>query len=98
MTALYPAAIKGLDILKNEDMNKYNVSIVLMTDGLGNIGTYSSLEEIYRKVNKQIPIYSIMFGSASDYQLNGIAKLSNAKVFDGKKDLVRAFKEVRGYN
>ena len=39
-----------------------------------------------------------MFGSASDYQLNDIAKLSNAKVFDGKSDLVRAFKEVRGYN
>ena len=97
-TALYPAAIKGLDLLKNEDMNKYNVSIVLMTDGLANVGTYKELETAYKKINKQIPIYSIMFGSASDYQLNDIAKLSNAKVFDGKSDLVRAFKEVRGYN
>ena len=97
-TALYPAAIKGLDLLKNEDMNKYNVSIVLMTDGLANVGTYKELATAYKKINKQIPIYSIMFGSASDYQLNDIAKLSNAKVFDGKSDLVRAFKEVRGYN
>lgn len=98
MTALYPAAVKGLDILKNEDLDKYNVSIVLMTDGLANIGTYKQLENAYKTVNKQIPIYSIMFGSASSYQLNDIAKLSNAKVFDGKTDLVKAFKEVRGYN
>lgn len=97
-TALYPAAIKGLDLLKSEDMNKYNVSVVLMTDGMANVGTYRELETTYKKINKQIPIYSIMFGSASDYQLNDIAKLSNAKVFDGKTDLVRAFKEVRGYN
>lgn len=98
MTALYPAAIKGLDLVKNEDLNKYNVSVVLMTDGLANVGTYSELDSVYKKINKQIPIYSIMFGSASDYQLNSIARLSNAKVFDGKTDLVRAFKEVRGYN
>ena len=98
MTALYPAAVKGLDILKNEDFDKYNVSIVLMTDGLANIGTYKQLENAYKIANKQIPIYSIMFGSASSYQLNDIAKLSNAKVFDGKTDLVKAFKEVRGYN
>ena len=97
-TALYPAAIKGLDLLKNEDMNKYNVSIVLMTDGLANVGTYKELATAYKKINKQIPIYSIMFGSASDYQLNDIAKLSNEKVYDKKSDLVRAFKEVRGYN
>lgn len=98
MTALYPAAIKGLDLLKNEDMDKYNVSVVLMTDGMANVGTYNQLDTAYKKINKQIPIYSIMFGSASDYQLNAIAGLSNAKVFDGKTDLVRAFKEVRGYN
>ena len=97
-TALYPAAIKGLDLLKNEDMNKYNISVVLMTDGMANVGSYNDLEAAYKKINKQIPIYSIMFGSASDYQLNAIAGLSNAKVFDGKTDLVRAFKEVRGYN
>ena len=97
-TALYPAAIKGLDLLKNEDMDKYNVSVVLMTDGMANVGTYNQLEAAYKKLNKQIPIYSIMFGSASNYQLDAIAKLSNAKVFDGKTDLVRAFKEVRGYN
>ena len=39
-----------------------------------------------------------MFGSSNDKQLNDIANLTNAKVFDGKTNLIRAFKEVRSYN
>ena len=97
-TALYPAAVKALETIMDEDNEKYNVSIVLMTDGLGNMGTWEQLERAYQYVNKPIPIYSIMFGSASESQLRRIANLSNAKVFDAEQDLVAAFKEVRGYN
>jgi len=97
-TALYPAAQTALNMLKDEDMEKYNVSVILMTDGWPNVGTYNDLEKTYKNINKQIPIYSIMFGDANEYQMRQIAELSNAKIFDGKKDLVKAFKEVRGYN
>lgn len=97
-TALYPAVIEALDKVKNENLNEYNVSIIVMTDGEGNRGTYKELENAYKRANKDIPIYSIMFGSATETQLQAIADLSNAKIFDGKKDLKKAFKEVRGYN
>ena len=97
-TALYPAAMKALEILKDEDQNVYNTSVILMTDGNGNVGTYRELEAYYKTINKAIPIYSIMFGSASQRQLGQMANLTNAKIFDGKEDLVQAFKEVRGYN
>ena len=97
-TALYPSCEKALEILKNEDSEKYNLSIVLMTDGMGNVGSFSDLSSAYKKMNKTIPIYSIMFGEASESQLKQISEMSNAKVFDGKTDLVKAFKEVRGYN
>ena len=97
-TALYPSAEAALDLLKDEDMEKYNLSIVLMTDGMGNVGSYNTLYSKYRNVRKAIPIYSIMFGSASESQLGQISSMSNGKVFDGTKDLVKAFKEVRGYN
>ena len=96
-TALYPATIKALELLSNSS-NKYNKSIVVMTDGYGNVGTFDKLEAFYKRVGNQIPIYSIMFGEASESQLNKIAKLSNGKVFDGKTNLIEAFKEVRGYN
>ncbi len=97
-TAIYDAGIKGLELLKNEDSDKYNLSIILMTDGEGNRGEYRDLQSTYDSIGKDIPIYSIMFGDARRSQLDGIARLTNAKVFDGKKDLVSAFKEVRGYN
>jgi len=97
-TALYPAAIEALNKLKNEDTDKYNVSVILMTDGLANVGNYNELEYAYRKINKEIPIYSIMFGNASEMQLEEIATLTNSKIFDGRTDLIKAFKEVRGYN
>lgn len=97
-TALYPATIKALDLLKYENSDEYNSSIILMTDGQGNVGTYRDLYNAYNNTNKGIPIYSIMFGSASETELSKIAELTNGKIFDGKTDLVKAFKEVRGYN
>ena len=69
-----------------------------MTDGIINIGNYDELSSYYKKINKEIPVYSITFGSASEKELKRIAKLTNAKVFDGKTSLLNAFKEVRGYN
>lgn len=97
-TNIYLASQTGLDILKKEDTNKYNISIILMTDGASNAGSLAQLRSLYNSINKDIPIYSIMFGDASSYQLEGIAELTNAKIFDGRTNLLEAFKQVRGYN
>ena len=97
-TALYPAAIKALELVKDEDREKYNVSIILMTDGQANVGKFADLQNQYNQIGKNIPIYSITFGSASERDLQKIADMTNAKIFDGKTDLIKAFKEVRGYN
>ena len=96
-TALYDAIIAGIHILE-EESNDYTKTIISMTDGMINVGSYNSLKKEYAKLDKEIPIYSITFGEASESQLREIAKLSNAKVFDGKTNLLKAFKEVRGYN
>ena len=39
-----------------------------------------------------------MFGSAEPGQLEALAELTNARVFDGREDLVAAFRSVKGYN
>lgn len=96
-TALYDAIIEGLKILDKET-DDYTKTIIAMTDGAVNVGSYGHLRNRYEKISEKIPIYSITFGSASETQLKEIAKLSNAKVFDGKTNLLKAFKEVRGYN
>ena len=97
-TALYPATMEALYLLKNEDRSKYNTSVIVMTDGEGNIGTFERLRDYYRSLDQEIPIYSIQFASASRSQLQLMADISNGKVFDGTKSLVDAFMEVRGYN
>ncbi|MDD5888230.1 MAG: VWA domain-containing protein [bacterium] len=96
-TALYDAIISGLDIL-SEDSDEYTKTIIAMTDGAVNVGTFEHLSSYYKSINSDIPIYSITFGDARESQLEEIAKLSNARVFDGKTNLLEAFKDVRGYN
>ena len=97
-TALYPATQKAITLLQNEDTSKYNTSVIVMTDGAGNVGNYSDLEKYYHSINSNIPIYSIQFSAADITQLEKMAKLSNGKVFDGRNSLIDAFMEVRGYN
>lgn len=98
-TALYSATIKALDILSKEKDNTYNRSIILMTDGDPNEEKrFNDLKRYYEELNTNIPIFAITFGDAREYYLDQIAELSNAKVFDGKTNLVEAFKEVREYN
>ena len=97
-TALYPATREALRLLKDEDRTKFNTSVIVMTDGEGNIGDFKDLSSYYREIGLDIPIYSIKFASAKESQLISMANLSNGKVFDGTVGLVDAFTEVRGYN
>ena len=97
-TNLYDPLIKAMDILEAENPNEYNLSIILMTDGQGNSGSYYTFKDKYNSLKQEIPIYAIMFGYAEEYQLEQITSIANGKVFDGRTNLLEAFKEVRGYN
>lgn len=98
-TDIYSPAISGLDLLKTVDTDKYAPAVVLLTDGNSNTGkTYNDLQNWYRANSLDIPIFSIEFGSASADQLNQMASVSKGKVFDGRSNMVSAFKQVRGYN
>ena len=69
-----------------------------MTDGQSNVGTFESFAQRYDNIGLDIPVYSILFGEAYERELRDIASKTNGKVFDGKNNLLEAFKEVRGYN
>lgn len=96
-TNIYDPSIDALDILKKEK-DDYTKTIILMTDGESNNGSFKTLEKYYKTNELKIPIYSITFGDSSEYQLQKIADLTNGKIFDGKQGLQKAFKEVRSYN
>lgn len=99
-TYTYEALNDALDIINNEEkLDDYSVSIILLTDGEvnGNLDFYD-FQKKYEDINKDIPVYSIMFGDANSEELERIADETNAKVFDGRDNLIGAFKSVKGYN
>ena len=95
-TNLYGCAQAALRRLR-EEKGDYTKTIILMTDGRANMGSFMDLAYEYNS-NVKMPIYGITFGNADDSELLEIAEFTNAKVFDGKSDLTKAFKEVRSYN
>ena len=97
-TNIYSPSIEALKILSKDDAKGYTKTVILMTDGQSNGGSFYNLKNYYEKNKLDIPIYSITFGSSDEYELSRIADLTNGRVFDGKSGLRRAFKEVRSYN
>ncbi len=97
-TNIYDSVTKALSILDKEDSDNYNLSIIVMTDGVGNLGNEENMIDTYNNMNKDIPVYAILFGNADEGQMEKITNLTGGKVFDGRTNLLDAFKSVRGYN
>ena len=97
-TNIYDPSIKALKILSNDNSDDYTKTVILMTDGYSNSGSFYDLKDYYKNNKSTVPIYSITFGESSERQLSNIADLTNAKVFNGKDGLLAAFREVRSYN
>jgi Ca-activated chloride channel family protein len=87
-------------IRQQQNLEGYSPAVILMTDGKSENGmTFDEFQRAWKEGGgKDIPVYSITFGDADDSQLKEIAKLSSGRVFDGRTDLVRAFRQARGYN
>lgn len=98
-TALYEALDEALAIMEEADLSAYSPSIVLMTDGQPNGDmNFKDFNRRYLDLNKDIPVFTILFGQAKEDEMGRIAQVSRAKVFDGKENLTQAFRSVRGYN
>ncbi len=99
-TDIYQAAAEGIRrIASDYDLSQYTPAVILLTDGMSNSGMdYEEFEEFYLDSGVDVPVFSIMFGDAEEEQLEELADLSNARVFDGREDLIGAFRSVKGYN
>ena len=98
-TDIYNAAIEGLNILRQYDLSEYTPAIILMTDGQSNgMSDFDDFKAAYDAAGLDVPVFSIMFGNAEESQLEELAEYSNGRVFDGRDDLVGAFRSVKGYN
>jgi len=98
-TDIYSPVILAMDQIAKIDSTKYIPAVILMTDGESNTGrSFDDLESAWKTNGRDIPVFLIKFGDASDQQLAHIADLTNGAVFDGRKDLISAFRKVKGYN
>jgi Ca-activated chloride channel family protein len=99
-TDMYTPVLKCFDLMGRYDTKEYISAIIVMTDGESE-DYFEKFRGIYRESgldSLDVPVFSIMFGAARQEQLGALAALTRARVFDGKTDLVRAFKNAKGYN
>ncbi|MBD3309266.1 VWA domain-containing protein [candidate division KSB3 bacterium] len=97
-TDIYTAAQHGLQLMAEmEQLDTYVPAIILMTDGKSE-GSFAGFENTWRRFGLDIPVFGILFGDASAGQLEDLARLTRGRVFDGRHDLVQAFRKAKGYN
>ena len=75
---------------------EYLPAIVIMTDGRSD--HHANFEQDWAQEGHAIPIFGVTFGDADKSQLEDLARLTRARVFDGAANLTEAFRSVRGYN
>jgi len=98
-TDIYTPTIEALNMAKGVDREKYTPAVILMTDGQSTQGkTFTDLSDYLRTYENDVPVFTIRFGDAPEEQLHQISKLTGGKTFDGRSDLLDAFRKARGYN
>ena len=51
-----------------------------------------------RRIGRDLPIYTVLFGQAKERDMKALADGMAGKMFDGRKDMAKAFREAKGYN
>jgi Ca-activated chloride channel family protein len=98
-TDIYSPIIAGLDSLQKEDASRFLRAVILMTDGKSNSGrSFGNFETSWKQTGNGLPVFSIMFGEASREQLGPLAETTLGNVFDGRTDLIAAFRKAKGFN
>ncbi|HEX3945544.1 MAG TPA: VWA domain-containing protein [Rhizomicrobium sp.] len=75
---------------------QYLPALVIMTDGKSE--KRRGFDREWAHEGYAIPIFGVTFGEADTRQLDDLAQMTQARVFDGRTDLTEAFRSVRGYN
>lgn len=73
-------------------------SVILMTDGRDNSSSFDQFRSYIQTTENDIPVFVITFADADDSQVEPMTDLTFGRVFDGRSDLVAAFRSAKGYN
>jgi Ca-activated chloride channel family protein len=103
-TDMYACAVEAIAAIQRHlahDPSAALPAIVIMTDGQsqGNASALDRAEARAREMlDRDVPIFGVLFGEADRAQLDTIATATRGRVFDGRRDLEAAFRASRGYN
>ncbi len=96
-TDLYAATWRAhRTLLPHVESGQYHPAIIVMSDGKSD-GTLSGLKSAIG-AEPQIPIFTILFGDADPDQMKALADWGTGRMFDGRKDVIAAFRKAKGYN
>jgi Ca-activated chloride channel family protein len=101
-TNMYLATAQAIKAMKTHAASgKYHASVIVMSDGVSE-GNLQQLQTMLTNngINQDtaIPVFTILFGKAKKEQMQELAHAMSGRMFDGRTDVVKAFREARGYN
>ena len=100
-TDIYQSTAKAMQALRDiPDLDDYFPAVILMSDGQsqGNASLIAAEVKQNKAAGKTIPVFAILFGQADETQMSQVAESASGRVFHGKKDLAKAFRNAKGYN
>ena len=99
-TNMYVATAEAMKRLKAyTESGKYHASVIVMSDGKseGSLAQFKAMLQ-GTGLSKDIPVFTILFGEAQPEQMQEFAEAMSGRMFDGRTDVVQAFREAKGYN
>jgi Ca-activated chloride channel family protein len=99
-TNMYLGAAEAMKMMKvHAESGKYQAAVIVMSDGMseGNLAQFNAtLQDT--GMGKDVPVFTILFGEAQPEQMKALAEAMSGRMFDGRVDVVQAFREAKGYN
>lgn len=94
-TALYRAAIKGIDLLKDQPAGSPRV-LVLFTDGVDNNSESNAIDVYQKALEHNVHIFPIGFGYANDDTLRALAEKTGGKFYKAysRRELAAVFQDI----
>jgi Ca-activated chloride channel family protein len=99
-TNMYVATAEAMKQMKLfAESGKYHASVIVMSDGMSESGLPQFNAMLQGTgLGKDVPVFTILFGDAKPEQMKALAEAMSGRMFDGRVDVVQAFREAKGYN
>lgn len=97
-TNIFGTAAEALAWLQETRTDECLPAVILMTDGEDNAGEQARVDQYLSTNENDIPVFVITFAAAQEEQVRPMVERTTGRIFDGRSDLIGAFRSAKGYN